>query len=192
VPTRGRGLTSQSSAMARPATVFLDRDGTINVKAPEGEYITRPEDLVLLPGAADAVRRLNEAGVEVVVVTNQRGIARGLMSEDDYTAVTGVLADRLAEHGARWRAVFHCPHEAGACRCRKPETGLIDRARVEVPGLDVTGAVLIGDSESDVEAGRRAGLRTVLLADPVSARARASAADQVAPTLAAAVDLLMN
>ena len=176
----------------RPATVFLDRDGTINVKAPEGAYITRPDELALLPGAAEAVRRLNDAGVEVVIVTNQRGIARGIMSEADYDAVTGALAAQLAEHGASWRAVYHCPHEAGACTCRKPQPGLIDRARADLPALDLHGAVLIGDSDSDVEAGRRAGLGTVPLADPASARAEASAADHVVPSLAAAVDWLLN
>lgn len=178
--------------MRRPATVFLDRDGTINVKAPEGAYITRPDELVLLPGAAGAVRRLNEAGIEVVVVTNQRGIARGIMSEADYEAVTGALAKMLAEHGASWRAVFHCPHEYGACDCRKPAPGLIDRARAELPDLDLDGAVLIGDSESDVEAGKRAGLRTVLLADPRGAKGRSSIADHVTPTLAEAVDWVLS
>jgi D-glycero-D-manno-heptose 1,7-bisphosphate phosphatase len=171
----------------RPATVFLDRDGTINVKAPEGAYVTRPADVVLLPGAADAVRLLNDAGVEVVVVTNQRGIARGVMSEADYDAVTDALADQLAEQGASWRAVYHCPHEKGICACRKPATGLIDRARAELPGLDLAGAVLVGDGDSDVESGRRAGLRSVLLADPSGPRAQASPADHVAPTLLDAV-----
>ena len=178
--------------MRRPATVFLDRDGTINVKAPEGAYITRPDELALLPGAADAVRRLNDAGIEVVVVTNQRGIARGIMSEADYDAVTEALAGQLATHGASWRAVLHCPHDHGCCDCRKPAPGLIDRARAELPGLDGDGAVLIGDSESDVEAGRRAGLRTVLLADPSDDKGRSSIADHVTPTLADAVDWLLT
>jgi D-glycero-D-manno-heptose 1,7-bisphosphate phosphatase len=174
----------------RPTTVFLDRDGTINVKAPEGAYVSRPEDVALLPGAGEAIRRLNDAGVEVVVVTNQRGIARGLMSEVDYLAVTGALELALAGHGASWRAVYHCPHEEGACGCRKPATGLIDRARAELPGLDLRAAVLVGDSERDVEAGRRAGFRTVLLADPLDPRARLSSADRITPTLLGAVDLM--
>jgi D-glycero-D-manno-heptose 1,7-bisphosphate phosphatase len=172
-----------------PSAVFLDRDGTINVKAPEGEYVTRPEQLELLPGAAAAIRRLNDADVPVVVVTNQRGIARGIMSEDDYEAVTAALESKLAAEGASVRAVFHCPHEIGACRCRKPATGLVDKAWATLPGLDLTDAAVVGDSPSDVEMGNRAGLRTVLLADTRPTR---TAADHVVGTLADAVDLLLT
>jgi D-glycero-D-manno-heptose 1,7-bisphosphate phosphatase len=177
---------------AVPSTVFLDRDGTINVKAPEGEYITSPDDLELLPGAARAVRLLNDAGVDVVVVTNQRGIARGLMSEDDHTAVTEALTRKLAQRGATVRAVYHCPHETGTCTCRKPAPGLIERARTELADLDLAGAALVGDSESDVEAGRRAGLRTVLLADPDGPRAVATDADHVVPSLLDAARWLVS
>ena len=146
-----------------PAGVaFLDRDGTINVKAEEGHYVERPEDLVLLPGAARAVRRLNEAGVPVVVVTNQRGIALGRMTEADLTAVHRRLAEALEEDaGAYVDEVLHCPHDRASCPCRKPEPGMLLDAARRRPGVDLAGSAMVGDAASDVEAGVRAGTMTV-------------------------------
>ena len=163
---------------------LLDRDGTINVKAPEGDYITGPERVELLPGSAGAIRRLNEAGVPVVVVTNQRGIALGRMTEEDLARVHARLDDLLEAQGARVDAYYHCPHERGTCDCRKPGTALIERASND-HGIELRDAVLIGDSPSDVEAGRRVGATTVLLGP-------AGDADHVAPTLADAVDWALS
>jgi D-glycero-D-manno-heptose 1,7-bisphosphate phosphatase len=174
--------------MSRELTaVFLDRDGTINVKAPEGDYVTAPDQLRLLPGAADAVAALNHAGVPVAVVTNQRGVARGLMSAADLAAVHDRLVDLLDENGARLDAILHCPHEAGSCACRKPAPGLLLQAaeRLRLAGLE--SVVMIGDSESDVAAGLAAGARAIRLgADDV-----ATAADARAPSLAVAVEHLL-
>ena len=163
--------------------VFLDRDGTINVKAPEGEYITRPEDLRLLPGAGEGIRILNRAGVPVVVITNQRGVALGRMDESDLTAIHLRLEELLQVHGARIDGIFYCPHDKGVCDCRKPGTLLLRRARASLGLTTLSDSVMIGDSPSDVEAGRRAGARTVLL-DP---REDAPQRDDVAPTLLDAV-----
>jgi D-glycero-D-manno-heptose 1,7-bisphosphate phosphatase len=143
--------------------VFLDRDGTINVKAPEGEYITRPEQLQLLAGAAEGIRMLNRAGVPVAVITNQRGIALGRMSETDLMTVHTRLRELLSEQDASIDAIFYCPHEKGVCACRKPGTLLLRRARGFLGLATLQHTVMIGDSCSDVEAGRRAGARTVLL-----------------------------
>jgi D-glycero-D-manno-heptose 1,7-bisphosphate phosphatase len=168
-----------------PALVLLDRDGTLNLKAPEGEYVTRPEALELLPGAAEAVRRLNDARVRVAVVTNQRGVALGHMSAADLAAVHSALHSQLAAAtGARVDALYHCPHERGTCECRKPEPGLLARAATEFHVAPVD-TVMIGDAESDVEAGRRFGARTVQLT------AGRSTADAVAPDLLAAVNVLL-
>jgi D-glycero-D-manno-heptose 1,7-bisphosphate phosphatase len=144
------------------SAAFLDRDGTINVKAPEGEYVESPSEVTLLPGAAAAIRALNEAGIPVIVVTNQRGIALGRMTEDDLAAVHRRLDELLAAEGARVDAYYHCPHDKGVCDCRKPGTAMLEQAARE-HGIDLARSVLIGDSESDVEAGRRAGAQTVLL-----------------------------
>lgn len=168
--------------------VFLDRDGTLNVKAPEGEYVTSPADLRLLPGAAEAVRRLNEAGLFVAVVTNQRGIARGLLSLRAYTQIMARLAALLATHGAHLDAVYVCPHEIAACDCRKPAPGLLFRAVGEHPDIDLRQSVIVGDAESDVEAGRRAGIWTIRL----SAAPVPSLADQVVRDLPAAAALVIG
>jgi D-glycero-D-manno-heptose 1,7-bisphosphate phosphatase len=148
---------------AAPQAVLLDRDGTINVKAPEGEYITAPEQLELLPGSGEAVAELARAGIPVVVVTNQRGIARGLMTEDDLAAIHGRLSELLRAQGGHITAFLHCPHEHETCNCRKPGTLMLRRAQ-ELLGLDsLQETVMIGDAVSDVEAGRRAGARSILL-----------------------------
>ena len=147
---------------------FLDRDGTLNVKAPEGEYVTSPEQVELLPDAARAVRVLNDARVVTVVVTNQRGIALERMSEEDLRAVHERLAALLYEEaGASLDAIFHCPHEEGVCDCRKPGVGLFRRAAAELPGLSLENSVMIGDSPSDVAAGQAAGMRTIRLGSDV-------------------------
>jgi D-glycero-D-manno-heptose 1,7-bisphosphate phosphatase len=144
-------------------TVFLDRDGTINRGAAEGGYIRSPEEVELLPGAAEAIRPLNELPAKVVVVTNQRGIALGLMSEEDLAAVNARLGELLAAAGAQLDAILHCPHEKGECDCRKPGPGMFERAVREVPGVSLEGAAMIGDSALDVEAGNRLGLTTIRL-----------------------------
>jgi D-glycero-D-manno-heptose 1,7-bisphosphate phosphatase len=167
--------------------VLLDRDGTINVQAPPHEYISTPEDLHLLDGAAEAIARLNQAGIPVVIVTNQRGVARGMMSMDDVDRVHDALAQRLAQAGAHVDGVLVCPHGDGECSCRKPQPGMLLTAldRLHVEPAD---AVMIGDADSDIEAGRRAGTYTVQIV-PDSTPSRA---DLSAPSLAAAVELLLG
>jgi D-glycero-D-manno-heptose 1,7-bisphosphate phosphatase len=107
--------------------VFLDRDGTLNRKAADGDYVKHPSELELLPRASAAVRRLNQQRVRVIVVTNQRGIALGRMSERDLEAIHIRLAAELARAGARVDAIYHCPHDGGACSCRKPAPGCFTR-----------------------------------------------------------------
>jgi len=169
---------------------FLDRDGTINVKAPEGDYIKNPQELELLPGSAEAIRRLNDAGVWVGVVTNQRGIALGRMTEGDLEAIHDALRRELARDGARIDAIYHCPHDHDACDCRKPRPGLLLRAKSDVPGLEFEQAGLVGDADSDVEAGRRAGVHALirLSGDPLAARG----GEHVERSLAEAVDWLLS
>lgn len=162
-----------AARLAPDATAFLDRDGTINRSASEGAYIVAAAEVELLPGAAAAIRRLNELPAKVVVVTNQRGIALGRMSETDLVAVDARLGELLGAEGARLDASFHCPHEKGECDCRKPGPGMFERAAAEVPGVRIEGGAMVGDSPLDVEAGRRLGLTTIRLGpaapgDPVA------------------------
>lgn len=175
--------------MSRPRlepgrTAFLDRDGTINESPPEGEYVTSPGALVLLPGAAEAIRRLNRHPAKVVVVTNQRGIALGEMTEADLSAVHARLEGELAREGARLDGIVHCPHHEGECDCRKPGPGLFERAVREIEGVELAGAAMVGDTARDVEAGRRLGLTTVRLG---SADRGEPAADHEAADLLGAV-----
>jgi D-glycero-D-manno-heptose 1,7-bisphosphate phosphatase len=143
--------------------IFLDRDGTINVEPPPGEYLTDAGRLELLPGAAEAIRLLNDARVWTAVVTNQRGIARGEMTAHDLQAIHARLAEELARDGAHLDAIYHCPHELDACSCRKPRPGMLLRAQHEHPGLDFAATAIVGDKPSDVQAGLRVGASTVLL-----------------------------
>jgi len=142
-------------------TVFLDRDGTINVKAPEGDYVKSWDEFRFLPGAVEAVRALRDSGRRVVIVTNQRGIALGRMSEQDLDEIHMRMLEELGPVDA----IYHCPHDEGACDCRKPLPGMLERAAAEVPGVRLDHAVMIGDSESDIEAGRAAGAMTIRLDD---------------------------
>jgi D-glycero-D-manno-heptose 1,7-bisphosphate phosphatase len=145
--------------------VFLDRDGVINRKPAAGQFITRVEDLELLPGVERAIEALNHSGRKVIVVTNQRGVALGLYSLDDLTRIHVRLLERLAAEGAYLDAIYVCPHDEGQCDCRKPKTGLIEKAFREFPAARATNSVMVGDSLRDILVGRRMGMRTVLVDD---------------------------
>jgi D-glycero-D-manno-heptose 1,7-bisphosphate phosphatase len=157
-------------------TVFLDRDGTINVKMPEGRYVERWEDFSFLPGAKLAIRRLNDAGLRVIVVTNQRGIALGRLTDADLAEIHRLMADRLAAAGARIDALYHCPHDRGECDCRKPGIGMFLQAQADHPEIAFEDSAIVGDSLSDMEAGARLGCRTILI-DPSGDAGRAPAAE---------------
>lgn len=172
-------------------TVFLDRDGTLNVKAAEGQYITRATDMVLLPGAARAVAALNAAGLRTVLVTNQRWLSLPSADPAHFDAVQERLTQLLADEGARLDAAYHCPHASGGCECRKPLSGMLLRAARE-HGLDLAESVMIGDSDSDVAAGRAAGAATILLRPGGATTAGPVAADAVVDDLAAAVRLILR
>ncbi len=144
-------------------TVFLDRDGVLNRKAPEGEYVSRWDLFHPLPGAIEAVRKLNEAGLRVYVVTNQRGVALGLYTMDDVDRLHARLQEELRSHGAHVDGIFVCPHDKNACNCRKPLSGLFEQARALHPEIDFYTSVMVGDSLSDIEAGVRLGMRTIFV-----------------------------
>ena len=147
--------------------VFLDRDGTI---IPDRHYLSQPRQVDLFPGAGPALARLNQAGLWVVVITNQSGLARGYFSEEDLAQVHQELDRQLAEHGARVDAYYHCPHlpdgsvarYAIECDCRKPAPGLVLRAAAEL-GIVLAGSFMVGDRNKDVACGRAAGLIPILL-----------------------------
>lgn len=147
--------------------VFLDRDGTVNE---EVGYLTDLANLRLIPGAGRAIQKLNEAGFKVVLVTNQSGVARGYFPETFVHQAHSRLEEMLKTSGARFDAVYYCPHHPSAgnsrytrtCDCRKPMTGLIDKA-IEELSLDRSGSYMVGDKWSDVELARRAGVGAILV-----------------------------
>lgn len=144
--------------------VFLDRDGLINRKAAEHDYIRRWEDFSFLPGVPETIARLNDVGYLVLIVTNQRGVARGLMTMKDVERIHRKMLDRLKEFGAHVDGIYVCPHDIGQCHCRKPDIGLFLRAEQDFD-IDKGCSWMVGDGESDMEAGRRFGLRTILTED---------------------------
>lgn len=175
--------------------IFLDRDGVVNV---ERHYVHRIEDFEFVPGTPEAIRRLNDAGWKVVVVTNQSGIGRGLYTEADYQRLTAHIRDELARIGAHVDAFHHCPHTPDwnpphGCDCRKPLPGLIRQAQLAL-GLDLRNAVLVGDKRSDIEAGRAAGVPSCFLVESGHALSDGdrAAADGIFPRLSDCVEHLLS
>lgn len=191
-------IQSSAPALPRsPRTVFLDRDGILNEKAAEGEYVTRWEEFRILPGVPEAIRRLNRAGLLVLVVSNQRGIARGLYTANDVEAMHSRLQELLKNHGAHIDGFFICPHQEGQCNCRKPLPGMFEQASRQFPEVATDSSVMIGDSASDVEFGRRLGMATIFIEgdsarhEPETAAAGALA-DLQCKSLPEAVDFLLT
>jgi histidinol-phosphate phosphatase family protein len=143
---------------------FLDRDGVINVKPTEGEYVRSWSEFRLIPETVDWIRLFNALDLLVIVVTNQRGVARGLMPQRELDAIHSKMVDELAQRGARVDDVFCCPHEKDACDCRKPKPGLVLAAQ-EKWRIDLARSIMIGDSQSDEELAARCGMRFVGVAE---------------------------
>jgi D-glycero-D-manno-heptose 1,7-bisphosphate phosphatase len=177
-------------------TVFLDRDGVLNQKMPEGRYVTSPSEFHPLPGVHEAIARLNRAALRVLVVSNQRGIALGLYLPADVDTIHASFQRELEAHGAHVDAFYFCPHDKKECNCRKPLPGLYEQAQADFPEIAAHSSVMIGDSWSDIEFGRRLGMLTVFLdGDPAlqkpGAEAARDAADLHFPSLLEAVDALL-
>lgn len=177
--------------------IFLDRDGVINRKAPEGDYIIRWEDFEFLPTVIEAVGEINRAEFSAIVITNQRCVAKGLITADQLEALHQRMSDLLAERGARIDSIYYCPHETEpVCRCRKPAPGMfLDAARDH--GIDLTASWMIGDSDLDIEAGKNAGCKTALVAGVDSGvgsdgRLRSLEADLTADSLFEAVRSILE
>ena len=180
------------SAPLRPA-VFLDRDGTL---IDDEHYLADPARVRLRPGVARAVRRLREAGLGIIVVTNQSGIARGKFTEADYEAVRARLDELLAAQGATLDASYHCPHHPDfgeACSCRKPGIALFQQAASE-HALDLARSAFIGDKYRDVAPAARFGAYGVLVPSPdtpYTDMERARDGFAVATSLEAAADRVL-
>jgi D-glycero-D-manno-heptose 1,7-bisphosphate phosphatase len=173
--------------------VFLDRDGVLNRKMPEGVYVADWAQFEWLPGAVEAVARMKRAGLTVMVVSNQRGIAVGRVTTMQLECVHEKMQDHLAQNDARLDAIYYCPHDHGECHCRKPDSGLFEEAFKRFPQANAGNSVVIGDSLSDIQAGQRLGMKTIFIqGEPdrqkAGADAAASLADAVAGSLLQAVE----
>jgi D-glycero-D-manno-heptose 1,7-bisphosphate phosphatase len=190
-------IRSGNSAIRRVLhTIFLDRDGVLNEKMPEGKYVTSWDEFLLLPKAAESIARLNQAGLRVIVVSNQRGIARGLYTVADVDAIHARLQTLLQPHNAKIDGFYICPHDKEQCDCRKPLPGLFNHAVSDFPEITPESSAMVGDSLSDIEFGRNLGMLTVFIhADPEHRRddtkAAADLADIRVASLSEAVDALL-
>ena len=169
--------------MSRPC-IFFDRDGVVNVSPGPG-YVERWEDFHLQTGFVEALRIARARGQAVVIVTNQRGVARGIMAVETVETIHRRLRETLREQYALdVDDILYCPHENGTCDCRKPQPGMLLTAAARHE-IDMGASWMIGDSQRDVEAGRRAGCRTIFIgtgADDGGADLRADDMDQL-PTV---------
>ncbi len=186
-----------SSLPSTLSTIFLDRDGVLNRKMPEGRYVTSWSELQPLPGVPQAIARLNQAGLRVVVVSNQRGIALGLYTSEDVHNIHTELQNWLRSQGAHIDAFYFCPHDKQKCNCRKPLPGLFDQAHAQFPDITVASSIMIGDSFSDIQFGHRLGMRTIFLeGDPQTQKLGVISARRLAdlcfPSLPAATDALLS
>ena len=154
-------MTSKKSAL------FIDRDGTINHDI---GYVSRPEDLIVYPWAAEAIRLVNESGMKAIVITNQSGIARGMYTEETLEQIHAGLREELSKEGARLDGIYYCPHHPRIgdehykrlCVCRKPQPGMLHKAARE-HDLDLASSFVIGDKSSDINLAANAGAKGVLV-----------------------------
>jgi D-glycero-D-manno-heptose 1,7-bisphosphate phosphatase len=185
-------MTERGPNRLRRAAVFLDRDGTLNVKPSDGDYVRSPEEFQWLPDAAAGAAMLAGAGFALFVVSNQRGVARGLIDEATLAAIELIIQDALRPLGAHVEAFRYCRHDVSdGCDCRKPASGMIVSLACE-HGLDLHRSWMIGDADSDVAAGRAAGCKTVRLVGPGGSRGDGPYPDVVAASLVDASDQIVG
>ncbi|WP_210364746.1 HAD family hydrolase [Bacillus sp. REN3] len=167
--------------------IFLDRDGVLNeVLTERVKFVNRPGQLFLLDGAAEAVAELSKAGYEIFVVTNQGGVGLGFMKETQLQEIHGRMIEMIKEHGGEIKEVAYCPHKPKeGCECRKPNAGMLislaNRHNIHLPG-----SVMVGDHERDIEAGKKAGCKTVFIGT------EETGADEKAPSLKDAVPIILH
>ncbi len=183
-----------STTNQTPPTVFLDRDGTINR---EVHHLSDPDQLELLPGAAEGLRALYGAGCPLIVVSNQSPIGRGLFTEARLREINNRLSEMLAAEGVQIAGWYWCPHAPWeGCSCRKPAPGLFLKAREEM-GVILESSWVVGDRLSDLRAGREVGVRTILVATGYGEAEyalpdRPACVDYFVPTLREAADVILG
>jgi heptosyltransferase-2 len=191
-----RRETSERTRVLDGYTIFLDRDGTLNE---DPGYLKSASDLKLLPGVATALARLKAAGARLVVITNQSGVGRGFLTLKDLEAIHARLEGLLEQRDAALDAIYFCPHHPDdGCRCRKPATGMVERAVSELQ-VDLRKAYLVGDHASDIQLAKAAGLKSILVTSGkvdqqalTMLQAAGALPDMVAPSLVEAAEWILN
>ncbi len=145
-------------------TLFLDRDGVINKKI-ENDYVRKWEQFEFLPNVIEALKILNNFFERIIIVTNQRGIGRGLMNEEDLQDIHKRMLSVFRKEGIKIDKIYYCPHdyEKKICNCRKPKIGMALKAKKDFPDIDFKNSIMVGDSISDVEFGEKAGMKSYLI-----------------------------
>jgi histidinol-phosphate phosphatase family protein len=154
-----------AAEMIKVKTAFLDRDGVINHKRPEGNYVTCWEEFEFLPLVKEALWILNASGYRLIVVTNQRGIALKIMTESELQEIHKRMLAELAKVNVSIQAIYYCPHDEGQCYCRKPYPGMFLQAQRDFLDIDFESSIVIGDSLADIDAGNQLGCQTILISD---------------------------
>lgn len=181
--------------------VFLDRDGVINEYPGDADYVKSRSEFKFLPGVKDGLKRLTDGGFRIIVISNQAGVAKGIYSRQELDLITADMLREIERAGAAITAVYYCTHrDADNCSCRKPKTGLIDMAvaRIKSEGLEpqLSQSYFIGDTIRDVETGKAAGLKTILVFSgkekPDNKDKWVPPPDYTAPDLSGAVDLILS
>lgn len=148
--------------------LFLDRDGVINKRLMD-DYVKHVGEFEFLPGVPEAIAKFSKIFGKIFIVTNQRGIARGLMTADDLSAVHKYMLEGIQKAGGRIDRIFFCPHDRHEnCGCRKPDLGMALKAKEEFPEIDFSKSLMLGDTGSDIKFGETAGMYTVLISDEMS------------------------
>ena len=191
-----------NSANVKNRAVFLDRDGTINE---DYGYINHADQIDLIPGSGEAIKKLNDAGFKVIVISNQAGIARGLATEDQVQSCNKVVMRKVLNAGGIIDAVYFCPHHPehgthpfkGECDCRKPNPGMIHKAEKKF-NLDLSQSFVVGDKTTDIELGKKAGLKSVFVLtgkgkgeEPKLAEKKLTP-DHKAPSIVEAIDWILS
>lgn len=143
--------------------IFLDRDGVINQDSPD--YIKHWREFFFIPGSISAICKLTRAGFDIIIITNQSGIGRRLIKPSDLTEIHANLIQRVAKEGGRIKDILFCPHHPEEnCRCRKPLPGMLYTAKQKY-AVDLSSAIMVGDSAKDIECGQNAGVSKTILVE---------------------------
>ena len=160
---KGLSMSLRQLKIDNKWTLFLDRDGVINEKI-ENDYVRNYSQFHLLPDVLKALNGISGIFGKIIIVTNQRGVAKGLMSISDVDSIHKNLIEKVDNAGGRIDRIYICPHNyLDNCNCRKPKTGMAEMAKTDFPGINFKKSIMVGDSETDIIFGRKAGMRTVMI-----------------------------